>query len=233
MNWPDDYLIPGIEPFHQEDAGIIYCANCRDILPHLPRVDLVLTDIPFNIKWKYGTYNDNLTEEQYINNLNSWFNALRIQARVIVKIPTKFSYLVLPIFHQHLKYKWTIIQYSPNTTSHGPFNLNLFTQYLVNDSDGPSPKRDFFINTKNVLETNHPSEMPTRPMKILIDWFSKQNDIILDPFLGSGTTAVAAKELGRRFIGVEIEEKYCEIAARRLGAWIPETDEDKRKGFFF
>lgn len=45
--WPDDYLIPGLDPYHVEDAGIIYCADCRDILPHLPKVDLVLTDPPY------------------------------------------------------------------------------------------------------------------------------------------------------------------------------------------
>lgn len=54
MTWPDDYLIPGIEPYHVEPAGIIYCADCRDILPHLPKVDLVLTDPPYGIKRDEG-----------------------------------------------------------------------------------------------------------------------------------------------------------------------------------
>ena len=49
MIWPDDYLIHGVEPFHQEEAGIIYCGDCREILPKLPKVDLVLTDPPYGI----------------------------------------------------------------------------------------------------------------------------------------------------------------------------------------
>ena len=62
----------------------------------------------------------------------------------------------------------------------------------------------------------HPTQKPRELIiKILQDW-SKDTDIILDPFLGSGTTAVACKQLGRRFIGIEISPKYCEIAERRL-----------------
>jgi DNA modification methylase len=76
--------------------------------------------------------------------------------------------------------------------------------------------------TANVLrcsrESNidHPSPKPTPLVKQIVQVVSDKNDLILDPFLGSGTTLVAAKELGRRAIGIEIEERYCEIAAKRL-----------------
>ena len=61
----------------------------------------------------------------------------------------------------------------------------------------------------------HPTQKPLAIMKWSLSFFPDAK-IILDPFMGSGTTLVAAKDLGRRAIGIEIEEKYCEIAARRL-----------------
>jgi site-specific DNA-methyltransferase (adenine-specific) len=62
----------------------------------------------------------------------------------------------------------------------------------------------------------HPTTKPVPLLGLLIRLFSDENDLILDPFMGSGTTLRAAKDLGRRAIGIEIEERYCEIAARRL-----------------
>ncbi len=61
----------------------------------------------------------------------------------------------------------------------------------------------------------HPTQKPVELFKYLMETYSLENDLILDPFLGSGTTAFCAKKLNRRCIGIEIEEKYCEIAANR------------------
>jgi DNA modification methylase len=62
----------------------------------------------------------------------------------------------------------------------------------------------------------HPTQKPIKLFNKILEDYSKPDDLILDPFLGSGTTAVAAKILGRKCIGIEISEKYCEIAAKRL-----------------
>lgn len=61
----------------------------------------------------------------------------------------------------------------------------------------------------------HPNEKPLSLMVKLVLLCSDKNDTVIDPFMGSGTTLVAAKQVGRRAIGIEIEERYCEIAARR------------------
>ncbi len=65
-------------------------------------------------------------------------------------------------------------------------------------------------------ETKHPTEKPLSLIKELIEIHSNPQDIVLDPFMGSGTTAVACKQLNRKFIGFEISKEYCDIANKRL-----------------
>jgi DNA modification methylase len=67
---------------------------------------------------------------------------------------------------------------------------------------------------KNIY--GHPATFPIKIAQRLIKSFTHKNDIVIDPFLGSGTTATACEYLNRRWIGIEIEEKYCEIAAKRI-----------------
>ena len=77
-------------------------------------------------------------------------------------------------------------------------------KYLSIWEINPSPKE------------GHPASFPSEIPKRCIKAFTHNNDLVLDPFMGSGTTLVAAKELGRKAIGIDIEEKYCEIAVNRI-----------------
>ena len=79
------------------------------------------------------------------------------------------------------------------------------------------------MGTKNVLEIpniigkkKHPTEKPVELMKILIENSSNEKDVVIDPFMGVGATGIACKELNRNFIGIEIDEKYFEIAKNRI-----------------
>jgi len=80
-------------------------------------------------------------------------------------------------------------------------------------------KRDGSVWSEGKVNPNtmlHPTEKPLGIIKRIIDKFSDEGDTILDPFLGSGTTAVACKQLKRNYIGVEISKEYCKIAQERL-----------------
>jgi len=70
--------------------------------------------------------------------------------------------------------------------------------------------------TKEDGERFHPTQKPIKVISKFISYWSNENDIVLDPFLGSGTTAVAAINLGRRFIGIEKDKKFCEAAEERI-----------------
>lgn len=82
--------------------------------------------------------------------------------------------------------------------------------------------QDFIEFTINGEMPDHPSPKPYDFMRKIILRFTNPNDLILDPFCGSGTTCVAAKMLGRRYIGIDIEPKYIEIAQKRLDAVQPD-----------
>lgn len=87
-----------------------------------------------------------------------------------------------------------------------------------------------FYNQKRGIETQHPAIFPERlAIDHIVSW-SNPGDLILDPFMGSGTTLVAAKQLGRRAIGIELEEKYCEIAVKRLGQEVLNFDTTPKGG---
>ena len=70
----------------------------------------------------------------------------------------------------------------------------------------------------------HPTQKPVEVMRWILANYSKESDLVCDPFMGSGTTGVAAVNLGRKFIGIEIESKYFDIACRRIGDALKQPD---------
>ena len=217
MNWPDDYLIPGIEPYHVEDAGIIYNADCRDILPHLPKVDLVLTDPPYGIAHpcdfhkrgrsklaKCSNYADVVGDNEPFD--PTWILALNIPAVLwggnyyADKLPSKSGWLI-----------WD---------KKRPEELDQATAELA-WTNFVKGARVFRYLWNGMIRAGHddlchPTQKPVALMKWCLSLKWTPEGTVCDPFLGSGTTAVAAKELGRKFIGIEISEEYCAIAVKRL-----------------
>jgi len=128
-----------------------------------------------------------------------------------------------------LHYKNTLVWYKTNPVPHFMKN-NFCNSYEFCCFACKNPKEFIFHfgwqkNMHNVISlpicggherTSHPSQKPLKLVKNLIEISSEKDAIVLDPYLGSGTTAVACKELNRNYIGIEINPDYCKIAERRL-----------------
>ncbi len=205
-----------MKPYYQDKYATIYLGDCLELLPEMPKVDLVLTDPPYGkkpsrdgmgvAKRKFSVV-DNVwdvvpgkkifddmilcSSEQIIWGANYFFQLLNPTNCILVwDKNTETSVLA------HCELAWTSFK---KVTKIFRFTWNGMLQE----------------NMKNKESRQHPTQKPTQLMYWCIEQADKPKTI-LDPFMGSGTTLVAAKQLNRQAIGIEIEEKYCEIGAKRL-----------------
>ena len=203
-----------MKPYYSDDWVQIYLGDCREILPQLPKVDLVLTDPPFNAGREFD--NDNLSTEEW-GSFCDWFASTVHGDNILVEVNKKDNVMRQALDKYHL-YRYAICLNYTNSMRNGTVgyhNWGLILWY----GRGKCHKRykdridSALHSTKS--EFSHPSPKEVTHYKKLCEMFSPNDGLIVDPFLGSGTTAVASKELNRKCIGIEIEEKYCEIAANR------------------
>ncbi len=187
-----------------EDAGVtIYHGDYRDILPALEPVDLVLTDPPYGLGFR---------GEQWDSEIPLWLSAAREKAPIVAFTTAPTTMWKYP------EPDWILCwhrQAANSRTAYGGFNH--WTPVLVYGRGGPSPDTLTLHAIANAQKRGywHPSPKPLKLLLWLVAaWPNAQT--ILDPFMGSGTTLAAARDLGREGIGIEIEEKYCEMAALRL-----------------
>jgi site-specific DNA-methyltransferase (adenine-specific) len=199
-----------LKPYYQDNYVTIYHGDCREILPTLPdnSVDLVLTDPPYGV---------DKAEWDSAFDLSPLLQIDRLTARMGL-MPGIWNVLKCPQFFGKLEYKWILAAHLINGMARSAIGFGNWIPCLVYDSDGSSYRQDgdcreVIVGT--TIKPDHPSPKPESAMAWFIARLSIQGETILDPFLGSGTTAYCAKKLNRKCIGIEIEEKYCEIAANR------------------
>lgn len=218
------------KPYYDDGRGIvIFLGDCRDILPHLPNVDLVLTDPPYGVG--LGDHEDahetragvGLKKQRYKSYEDTYENFKSI---VVPSVTLALSKTNRAVVFAAGTMMWDFPR--PNAVSAiylpagngrhcwGFQNLAHFMLY------GSAP--DLNLGSKNTVmrsshlgdKNGHPCSKPMEWLTWLVSLGSRAGETILDPFMGSGTTLRAAKDLGRKAIGIEIEEKYCEIAVKRL-----------------
>jgi site-specific DNA-methyltransferase (adenine-specific) len=220
--------------YYQDDSAVIYCADNREILPLFPdkAFDLVLTDPPYGVGIKYDELYDDKRDgywEWFLPVVKSMVQLGKIaifthrneSLRHIIDSdwvgvwnkPGSFGARIgnsailphwEPIFFYGIHTAGVKGEYCPDVLTYNPEKAG------GNSTIG----REKWQESDNFKF--HPCPKPIELFARLVRVFSTEADLILDPFLGSGTTAVAAKILGRKCIGIEISEKYCEIAAKRL-----------------
>ena len=208
-------------PYYSDDLVVIYHGDCRELLPFI-EADVIVTDPPYGRGWRQGALklsgsashpgivgdDDTLSRDAI---LSAW-NGPAIAFGDLMLPPPTGTVQVL------------VYRKPPNAGTRGAmggWRRDAEAIYLI----GPWPTglggRSSVVTTRTPSQGNPSSPQGkydhphAKPVDVMIALVEHTTGTILDPFMGSGTTLVAARSLNRRAIGIEIEEKYCEIAARR------------------
>jgi site-specific DNA-methyltransferase (adenine-specific) len=202
-------------PYYDKDGITIYCGECSQIIPSLKNIDLVIADPPYGMNyqsnWRVKKHkkivgDDYLpidaiwlaihkaTKAAYV--FCRWENIPAMPKPKSVLAWVKNNWTAGDLEHEHGR-QWEAICFYPKKD-------HVFTRRI--------PDVIFADKAKNNI---HPTEKPVSLIEKLI--VSNECSLILDPFMGSGSTLVAAKLCGKKAVGIELDERYCEMAAKRLG----------------
>ena len=201
----------------------------------MPHIDLIATDPPYNINFKYNSYKDSMTDEEYIKMLN-YFEEY---PTAIIQYPEETMQYIVPAmgvpdevcawcYNSNLPRQFRLVNFY-NTK----VDFNKVKQPYKNPNDkrikeliakGSKGTRlyDWFSDiqlVKNVSreKTEHPCPIPVALMERIILLTTNEGDTVCDPFIGGGgTTAIACINTNRNFIGFEIDPKYYDIAKERI-----------------
>lgn len=215
--WPPK----GIDWYYFDESCAIAHGDCREILPHLPKVDLVLTDPPYGVSLgsrknnnrEREAYASVFDEESIIDDVLRVLNLCMSSSDRIVLTPGVRNLFKYPN-PQHVGSFYYPAGSGCNTWGFSCWQPILF--YGKDPYGGKGSKPDSYASTEAAEQNGHPCPKPIGQWKWLLSRASMPGETILDPFMGSGTTLRAAKDLGRKAIGIEIEEKYVKIAIERL-----------------
>ncbi len=230
-NWKNDFLTN--KRYLEVTNGILYISDVVELLQQIPdnSIDLVVTDPPYNSSIEWDNKND---EWQFL-----WLE----QIKRIMKEGASFYCFFAPMnmyniegwIRTNLTLKNVAVWYHPNLYAAGmSYGKDRWKStwdvifYAVKGSISKCTKNistHAWRNWQRGFDVFYiPDERPKlhkaqKPLKLimkLIDASSNEGDLVLDPFIGSGTTAVACERLGRKWIGIELEEKFCNIVKNRI-----------------
>jgi site-specific DNA-methyltransferase (adenine-specific) len=222
---------------HLSDDATLYLGDCREILPGIGSVGVVITDPPYSATTRSGarTRNDDKHSGDNLvpfsitfEDLKFAFDLCRPQRWLIASVDWRHGIALEadpPIGTRFVRAgAWVKSNSAPQFTGDRPAPGWEFVACL----HGPDKMRWNGGGKRGVWQTSienqngHPTPKPVSLMNEWVEDFTDKGETVLDPFMGSGTTGVACVQLNRKFIGIEIEPKYFDIACRRI------SDELKR-----
>lgn len=208
-----DYL------YYEDPYGVLYCGDCREVMPLLSEksIDIVITD-PV---WPDEKMQIAGSDDPW----GLWASALDaisgLTERLVVQLSCcsdpRFLMAVPPNF-RFVRVCW--LRYLP-PRYRGNILDGADVAYVFGDGKLPEGRRVLGGEVTHVSRpprsgVKHPCFRPYKHTEFLVASFTKSTWLVLDPFAGSGTTLLACKRSGRKFIGIEIEERHCEEARQRL-----------------
>lgn len=205
-------------PYYEDSAVTIYHGDCLEIIPELRHFDAVITDPPYNVGKNYGGHNDSMTEAQY-----EWW--CRNVTDICVPAADN-QFWVAPRYKLDI---WLPLIPSAHLVvitrgASGPIRGGWIDQFEIALASGKTAKKfsdlwtdirlkgeGYFFNEETF---GHPGYTPELIMARAVSLLG--GNYILDPFCGTGTTLRAVKDQGKKAVGIELNERYCEIAATRM-----------------
>ena len=214
-----------MKPYYGPHSGItIYHADCRDVLPEL-MADVVVTDPPYGLGALTGTEAKRRAKNVYagaFHDTEEYVSTVVIPALVVALEQCGGRGALTPGVRCIALYPRARDLggfYQPATVGMGPWGFASFHPVLFYGKDpyaGVHVTCTMVPLTEGPSDNGHPCAKPISACRWMIAKASKPGETILDPFAGVGSFMVAAKHMYRGAIGIEIEERYCEIAAKRL-----------------
>jgi len=193
----------------------LYLGDCLEILPTLDPVDAVVTDPPYGMKFQ-STYR----HKKHSTIKNDEGTTHLIEACALAANHSKYIFCRWDNLAEVPKPK-SVITWVKNNWSMGDLEHEHARQtevalfYPGKNHDFPGKRPTDVIDARKIGNSEHPTEKPVYLIEQILGW---TRGGVLDPFMGSGTTGVACANLGRKFIGIELEEKYFDIACERIEA---------------
>lgn len=193
-----------MKPYYEEKGITIYHGDCREVMPRICKVDLLLTDPPYGIGISSNPFRQKYARTDWDAKRPDpmhFMSMLDGSKQAIIWGGNYFADMLPPA------QRWLVWdKEQPEDFS------SAMCEMAWTNLSGPAK---MFRKRVVQIQKYHPTTKPFELMQWCVN-MAENPQTILDPFMGSGTTLRAAKDLGRQAIGIEIEEKYCEIAVKRL-----------------